>query len=43
MPILNPDRADMPLSLAQEDYYYTTAKNYASVDNELEIILLNLF
>ena len=26
-----------------EDYYFSSARNYAGLDNELEIILLDLF
>jgi hypothetical protein len=26
-----------------EDYYFSSARNYAGLDNELEVILLNLF
>ena len=26
-----------------EDYYFSSAKNYAGLDNELEVILLDLF
>ena len=27
----------------QEDYYFSSARNYASLDNDLEVILLDLF
>ena len=26
-----------------EDYYYSSARNYAGLDNELEVVLLDLF
>jgi REP element-mobilizing transposase RayT len=26
-----------------EDYYFSSARNYASLDNDLEVIILNLF
>ena len=26
-----------------EDYYFSSARNYASLDNDLEVILLDLF
>ena len=26
-----------------EDYYYSSARNYAGLDNDLDVILLNLF
>jgi hypothetical protein len=26
-----------------EDYYFSSARNYASLENDLEVIILNLF
>ena len=34
---------DVFTRLNQIDYYFSSARNYAALENELEMVLLNLF